>query len=113
MFQVDGDEDLVDLAPPALAGIEKKGPGELHRKGRGALLLAAILEINVGGFEDPPVVEPPMVKEALVLGGGDCIDQGLGNVSEAHHAAFFAVRRKVGEQPRIELILFGRDAIAQ
>ena len=73
-----------------LSCVEEEHARRLHAEGGSALVLAALLDIHVGGLDDADRVEAGVLEEALVFGRGDRLHQHLRDVVELHHAALLA-----------------------
>ena len=79
-----------------------------------ALVLAAFLEVHIGGAHDADGVEAGVLEETLVFGGGNGVDQHFWNVAKFHQAALFAIAvEEIGDELRLKLILGAGGVIAQ
>ena len=78
VFDAPGQHHFADLAPECPLGAEQEALDRLLGDGRCALLDPAPHHICQGGAKDPRVVQTPVLKEVLVLGGheGELGDPG-------------------------------------
>jgi hypothetical protein len=112
LLELEGDDHLGQLAGPAFFLVEEKLAGKLHAESGGALVFAAFLKVDPGGADHAEGVEAGVGEEAFVFGGGDGLNQHLGNIAEVDHAALFAVGAgHVGDELRLELVLIALGVV--
>ena len=70
-LDLEGQQRLVQLARQRFLAAEEEIPGHLHGNGGGALTPASRTQVGVSRPDDPLVVHPGMLVEALILGGED------------------------------------------
>ena len=99
VFQLEGQQDLVDLAGEGLLGRQVHVARHLHRDGRGALALGAV-QVRQAGPHDSLVIHPAVAVEAGVFGRQHRVDHHLGDVCDrgevASLLAEFAQQRAFG-----------------
>ena len=89
LLDLQGEQDLVNLAQEGLVGGQVKVARHLHGDGARTLGLAGRHEVGAGRPEDALDVDAAVLEEAVVLGGQDGINEGAGHLVEAHHASPF------------------------
>ena len=80
-FDLDGEEDLLELTAVGLLSGEEEVAGELHGDGRGALGAALGVDVLVGGLDGADEIDAPVSLEALVLDGDNGVAELLGEVT--------------------------------
>ncbi len=87
LLELDGEERLRDLAPPALLVGQEELAGELHGDRGGALRVAAAAEIHQHGADDAERVDTAVMEEVRVLGREQGIAQERRNLTLIQHQA--------------------------
>ena len=106
LFQFQRDQELSRLAPPAFVIVQPETTGDLHAQSRSTLGLAAFFQVHISGSGDAQRVEAGVLKEALVFGRDNGIDQQPRNIRVVHDAPLLAVTVvKIGNKLRLELEL--------
>ena len=113
MFELEGDDDLDDLALDALFRREKEAARQLHGERGAALLLLARGQIVEDRFDEPPVVDAVVLEEAAVFDGQNGLDQIGRNLVVGEQAALGAVGvvAEAGDEQRLQLIAGQRLAV--
>ncbi len=119
-LEMEGDEDLDELALEAALGREKDAARELHGEGGAAAREAAVAaEIVPGPAEHGVEVDAAVLEEAAVFDGGDGLHELVGDLVEGDEAALGAVLvfGEGGDELGLELVggelgaVFGGDGL--
>ncbi len=112
-FELEGDEDLDELALDAALGREKDAARELHSEGGAAAGPAAVsAEVVPGPADHAVVVNASVIEEAAVFDGGNGLHETLRNLVVADEAALGAVLvfRERGDELGLQLVGAEGDA---
>ena len=118
-FELEGDEDLNELALDALLGREEEAARELHGKRGAAALLVVADDVFDGALGDAEVVDAAVLEEVAVFDRGDGLDHARRDLFVGDEAALDAVLvfGESGDELGFELVrgerctVFGGDAL--
>ena len=119
IFELEGDEDLDELALDAFFGREEEILRELLGEGGAAAGSVVGDEVGEGALGDAEVVDAAVIEEVAVFDGGDGLNHARGNLVVADEAALGAVFvfGESGDELGFELVgaegdaVFGGDAL--
>jgi hypothetical protein len=113
LLDLEGEDDLLDLALGGLLRREEQQPRELHRERREALAVAAGAQVGDRRPRHPPRVDPDVLPEVGVLDGHDGVAEHRRDVAELDHHALLdreladhaaIVREHLRDDVRLELL---------
>ena len=106
-LQLEGDDDLDQLALDPLLRSQEEAARQLHRQRRTALhVVVASRQIVLHRAQQPDVVHPAMLEKAPVLDRGHRVHQILGQLLVGHQPSFrpALLLGKPGDQQRLQLV---------